>query len=92
MSSKSNSRLARRMDRSEVERQELAGAIRHALPRDGRVEMHDEESQVSTRTRTPRSGIFASHGNLWNPVSSTVFQQSKTNETKTRFATPRQKE
>jgi len=39
MSSKSHSRLARRMDRSEIERQELAGAIRHALPRDGRVEM-----------------------------------------------------
>jgi hypothetical protein len=51
-----------------------------------------EDMEDSVRTRTTRSGIFASHGNLWNPVSSTVFQQSKTNETKTRFATPRQKE
>ena len=39
MSNKSHSRLARRMDRSEIERQELAGAIRRALPGDGRVEM-----------------------------------------------------
>jgi hypothetical protein len=39
MSSKSKSRVARPMDRSEIERHELARAIRRALPGDGRVEM-----------------------------------------------------
>jgi hypothetical protein len=39
MSSKSQSRVARPMDRSEIERQELAAAIRRVLPRNGCVEM-----------------------------------------------------
>jgi AraC-like DNA-binding protein len=52
MSSKSRSQVARAMDRSEIERQELAGAIRWALPRDGRLEMQPGLTlfRISTRT------------------------------------------
>ena len=50
MNNKSSFRVARPKDRSEIERQELAGAIRRALPRDGRVEMQPGLTlfQVST--------------------------------------------
>src|ERR1700724_855734 len=61
MSSKSQSRVARPMDRSEIERQELAGAIRRALPRDGRVEMQPGLTlfRVSTQTE-PVYGVSES--------------------------------
>jgi len=61
MSNKSSSRVARPKDRSEIERQELAGAIRRALPRDGRVEMQPGLTlfRVSTPTE-PAYGVSES--------------------------------
>ena len=56
MSSKSQSRVARPMNRSEIERQELAGAIRRALPRDGRVEM--QPGLTLFRVSTPTEPIY----------------------------------
>jgi AraC-like DNA-binding protein len=56
MSSKSHSRLARPIDRSQIERQELAGAIRHALPRDGRVEM--QPGLTLFRVSTPTEPVY----------------------------------
>ena len=56
MSSKSQSRVARPMDRSEIERQELAGAIRRALPRDGRVEM--QPGLTLFRVSTPTEPVY----------------------------------
>src|ERR1700676_2160188 len=56
MSSKSPSRVTRPMDRSEIERQELAGAIRRALPRDGRVEM--QPGLTLFRVSTPTEPVY----------------------------------
>ena len=56
MSSKSQSRVARPMDRSEIERQELAAAIRRALPRDGRVEM--QPGLTLFRVSTPTEPVY----------------------------------
>ena len=56
MSSKSQSRVARPMDRSEIERQELAGVIRRALPRDGRVEM--QPGLTLFRVSTPTEPVY----------------------------------
>jgi AraC-type transcriptional regulator N-terminus len=56
MSSKSQSRVARPMNRSEIERQELAGAIRRALPRDGRVEM--QPGLTLFRVSTPTEPVY----------------------------------
>ena len=56
MSSKSQSRVARPMDRSEIERQELAGAIRRAVPRDGRVEM--QPGITLFRVSTPTEPVY----------------------------------
>jgi AraC-like DNA-binding protein len=56
MSSKSQSRVARPMDRSEIERQELAAAIRRALPRDGSVEM--QPGITLFRASTPTNPVY----------------------------------
>ena len=56
MSNKSSSRVARPKDRSEIERQELAGAIRRALPRDGRVEM--QPGLTLFRVSTPTEPVY----------------------------------
>src|ERR1700737_4636458 len=56
MSSKSQSRVARRVDRSKIERAELAGAIRRALPRDGRVEM--QSGLALFRVSTPTEPVY----------------------------------
>src|SRR5580693_7053443 len=56
MSSKSPSQVAQPMDRSEIERQELAGAIRRALPRDGRVEM--QPGLRLFRVSTPTEPVY----------------------------------
>src|SRR3984893_2202001 len=56
MSSKSQSRVARRLDRSKIERQELAGAIRRALPRDGRAEM--QLGLTLFRVSTPTEPVY----------------------------------
>ena len=56
MSSKSQSRVARPMDRSEIERQELAAAIRRALPRDGSVEM--QPGITLFRASTPTKPVY----------------------------------
>src|SRR5580692_4038932 len=56
MSSKSQSLVARRMDRSEIERQELAGALRRVLPRDGRVEM--QLGLTLFRVSTPTEPVY----------------------------------
>jgi AraC-like DNA-binding protein len=56
MSNKSSSRVARSKDRSEIERQELAGAIRRALPRDGRVEM--QPGLTLFRVSTPTEPVY----------------------------------
>src|SRR6267154_797086 len=56
MISKSQSRVARPMDRSKIERQELAGAIRRALPRDGRVEM--QPGLTLFRVSTPTEPVY----------------------------------
>ena len=56
MSSKSQTRVARPMDRSKIERQELAGAIRRVLPRDGRVEM--QLGLTLFRGSTPTEPIY----------------------------------
>src|SRR5271165_5259940 len=44
------------MDRSEIERQELAGAIQRALPRDGRVEM--QPGLTLFRVSTPTEPVY----------------------------------
>ena len=56
MSNKSSSRVARPKDRSEIERQELAGAIRRARPRDGRVEM--QPGLTLFRVSTPTEPVY----------------------------------
>ena len=56
MSNKSSSRVARSKDRSEIERQELAGAIRRALPHDGRVEM--QPGLTLFRVSTPTEPVY----------------------------------
>jgi len=56
MSNKSSSLVARPKDRSEIERQELAGAIRRALPRDGRVEM--QPGLTLFRVSTPTEPVY----------------------------------
>ena len=48
--------MARPTNRSEIERQELAGAIRRALPRDGRVEM--QLGLTLFRVSTPTEPIY----------------------------------
>ena len=61
MSSKSQSRVARPMNQSEIEQQELAGAIRRVLPRDGPVEMRPGLMLFRTSTPTePTYGISES--------------------------------
>ena len=44
------------MDRSEIERQELAGALRRVLPRDGRVEM--QPGLTLFRVSTPTEPVY----------------------------------
>ena len=56
MSNKSSSRVARPKDRSEIERQELAEAIRRALPHDGRVEM--QPGLTLFRVSTPTEPVY----------------------------------
>ena len=56
MSNKSQSRVPRPMERSEIERQELAGAIRRVLPRDGRVEM--QLGVTLFRVSTPTKPVY----------------------------------
>ena len=56
MSSKPPSQVAQPMDRSEIERQELVGAIRRALPRDGRVEM--QPGLTLFRVSTPTEPVY----------------------------------
>ena len=56
MSNKSSSRVARSKDRSEIERQELAGVIRRALPHDGRVEM--QPGLTLFRVSTPTEPVY----------------------------------
>ena len=56
MNNKSSFRVARPKDRSEIERQELAGAIRRALPRDGRVEM--QPGLTLFRVSTPTEPVY----------------------------------
>src|SRR6516162_6067679 len=56
MSNKSSSRVARPKDRSEIERQELAEAIRRVLPRDGRVEM--QPGLTLFRVSTPTEPVY----------------------------------
>jgi hypothetical protein len=48
--------VAQPKDRSEIERQELAGAIRRALPRDGRVEM--QPGLTLFRVSTPIEPVY----------------------------------
>src|ERR1700742_3493147 len=56
MSSKAQSWVTPSMDRSEIERRELADAIRRALPRDGRVEM--QPGLALFRASTPTEPIY----------------------------------
>jgi hypothetical protein len=73
------------MDRSEIERQELTGAIRRVLPRDGRAEM--QFGLTLFRVSTPSEPIYgfpnqvfvSSHGELNTSCSAkTAFAMTPT--------------